>query len=312
MKILAWIVLASVLVVILGLLYYLIVGAVLFKVVFSRKSVTNRVLRKDIEKDLEKYKIDLCWWDKHKFTRVTVQSYDQLKLVGRFHNANSNKTVIVVHGFGQNYQEMQQYCQFFYERNFNVLAVDNRAHGESEGRSVGFGWLDRKDILSWVNYLNEKQPENQILLFGLSMGGTAVCCVSGENLPNNVVGLISDCAFANADRQISHIMKRNKLNLKFIKNHLYSFSKRVHGLDVLEIDAIKQVKNCKIPILFLHGGADNFVPVENIFDLYNAAPENLKEKHIIEGAEHAMSYPIAGVLYERIINEFLKKRTKIE
>ena len=311
MKILAWIVLAIIILIILALMLYLSVGAILFGKVFKRKNLADRLMKKNLEKQLKEYKIDLCWWDKFKFVKVKTQSFDQLNLVGHFFEANSDETVIVVHGFGSDYREMQQYCKFFLEKNFNVLAVSNRGHGESEGKFVGFGWLDRKDILSWVEFLNKKQPENKIVLFGLSMGGTAVCSVAGEKLPQNVVAIISDCAFANADKQIMHVI-RNSIFLKGLKKLLYSFAKRVHGFDIKEIDATKQVKITKIPILYFHGNADDFVPVENLFVLYGATPENLRDKMIVEGAGHALAYPVAGVLYEKKISDFLKSRTLLK
>ncbi len=308
MKILAWLVLGLLGLILLGLIYYLAVGAILFRVVFSRKSLSARVLRKDVDQALKDYKIDLCWWDKVKFSKINIQSFDQLKLVGHYFDAHSDKTVIVLHGFGQEYREMQPYCKFFYEKNFNILVVDNRGHGESEGH-IGFGWLDKNDILSWIYYLNKKSPENKIVLFGLSMGGTSVCCASGENLPKNVRAIVSDCAFANADTQIEHILRNKKLLKAIFKKHLYDFSKRVHGFDIMQIDATKMVRLCKLPIMFIHGQKDNFVPVENALILHDSAENS--EKFLVEDAAHAMSYSCSGILYEKKIGDFLKRRTNI-
>lgn len=309
MKVVAWIALAVIILIILGLIYYLTVGALLFRIIFSKKNISRRIIGKDVDQAIKDYKIDLCWWDKIKFKKVSIQSFDQIKLVGHFFDAQSSKTVIVVHGFGQDYREMQPYCKMFYERNYNVLVVDNRGHGESEG-NVGFGWIDRKDILSWIDYLNVKAPENKIVLFGLSMGGTAVCCASGEKLPQNVSAIISDCAFCNADKQIQHIMRKKKFLLKLFKKHLYDFSKRVQGFDIMQIDALKMVNQCALPILFIHGKEDNFVPVENVYDLYSVAQN--REKFLVDGAAHAMSYVVAGVSYEKKICDFIKSRTNID
>lgn len=310
MKILAWIILAIVIFIIVSLIYYLVIGEILFHKFFSRKSITKRVLKKNTQKLIEEHKIDLCWWGKVKFSRLQITSFDQLNLVGYYHDAGSDKTAIIVHGFGGSHQEMQQYCKLFYQKNFNILVVDNRAHGESEGKCIGFGWLDRKDILSWIEYLNSNQPDNKILLFGLSMGATAVCCATGEDLPTNVNAVISDCAFDNANKQIDFVMRNKKVILKLFKKHLYSFTKRIHGFDIYNADAIKQVKNTKIPILYIHGKEDSYVPIENIINLYNSTPENLREKYIVDDADHAMSYSVAGVLYEKKISDFLKSRTK--
>ncbi len=311
MEVIAWIVLGIVIFIIVALLYYLLMGALLFKIIFSRRSVSARVLNKDVDKRLKEYKVDLCWWEKVKFSKIQIKSEDGLNLVGHYYEANSNRTVIVFHGFGQSYKEMQQYCKFFYDKNFSVLAVDARAHGESEGKCIGYGWLERIDVVSYVKFINKKKPNDKIILFGLSMGGATVCMASGEKGLENVVAIISDCAFDNADRQISFVMKRFKFVPKFLKKHAYSYTKRVYGFDVMQADAIKQVKQTKVPIFYIHGQADTFVPVENVNNLYNSTPSGLRGKFVVEGAKHAMSYPVAGVLYEKKIDDFLKTHTSI-
>lgn len=309
MKIFAWVALGLIGVIFLALIYYLLIGEILFSIFFKKKSLHSRAVRKRTDEDLKKHKIDLCWWNDQNFERVEIKSEDQLKLVGFYQNAYSNKTVIVVHGIGSNHLEMQPICKFFSQKNFNILAVDCRAHGESEGKCVGMGWLDRKDILLWIDFLAKRNPQHKILLYGISMGGSGVCCVAGEKLLQNVVAVISDCAFANLDKQIDHVMRNNKLILKLFKRHLYDYVKRIYEFDMKQMDVIKQVKQTKVPMLYLHGGADDFVPLKNMFELYDNTPSDLREKYIIENAEHAMSYAVGGVMYEKKISDFIKSRT---
>lgn len=310
MKIFAMIVLGLVLILLLAMIYYLAVGAILFKIVLSRKSLSSRILRKNTEKRIKDHKIDLCWWQDVKFEKTEIQSFDGLKLAGFWYDAKSDKTAIVVHGYAGSHFEMQPYCKFFHDKNFNVLALDCRAHGQSEGACVGFGWLDRLDVLSWVRFLNEKMPNGKIVLFGLSMGGTAVCMASGEKDLQNVVAVISDCAFDNADREIQFLLKKKKI-LGIFKKHLYSYAKRLHSFDICQADAIKQVKKTQIPILFIHGAEDDFVPLENMKNLYASTPQNLRENFVVENAGHALAYSQAGVLYEKKISDFLKNRTSL-
>lgn len=311
MKIVALICLVMLILVLFALVYYLLVGAILFKYVFSRKSITAKALNKNIDEKLKRYKVDLCWWDKVKLKKVEIQSFDGLKLCGRYIEANSEKTVIVVHGFGGNYLQMQHFCKFFYDKNFNVLAVDCRCCGDSEGKCITFGWLDRLDVVAWVNYINEKTPNNKIVLFGLSMGGATVCCAAGEKM-KNVVAIISDCAYSNADRQVEYIMSKKKIPFKkLIKKHLYSYAKRLHNFDIKQADVVKQVKNATVPILFIHGESDGYVPPENAKILFEAAPKNLREQYFVKNADHALAYPVAGVLYEKQISDFLKRRTPL-
>lgn len=311
MRVIAYILLALIVLVIAFLMYYLLVGAILFKIGFARRSFVEKNLKKNIEKKLKAYNVDLCWWEKQKKIRYEIKSFDGFKLVGQFIEANSNRTVIVVHGFGGSHWQMQQYCKLFHDKNFNVLAIDNRAHGESEGNCVGFGFLEKNDVIAWVDFLTEKMPENKILLFGLSMGGTTVCCASGDKNLKNVEAVISDCGFDTANKEICHLLRKHKILLKLFKKHLYSYVKRLYDLDVNQIDATKYVKDTKVPILYIHGQEDNFVPVENLSNLYNSTPSNLRDKFVVEDADHVMAYPVAGVLYEKKISDFLRSRTNL-
>ncbi len=311
MRITAYILLILIILMLLFFLFYLVIGAILFKIGFSRRSYVEKILKRNIEKKLSDYKVDLCWWEKQKIKKVNIQSFDGYKLIGFYLEANSDKTVIIFHGFGESHWQMQQYCKFFHEKNFNVLAVDNRAHGESEGNCIGFGWLEKYDVISWVKFIKEKTPQNKILLFGLSMGGTAVLNASSEKELPNVEAVISDCGFSNADIEICYLLKKHKIILKLFKKHLYNFVKRIYDFDILKADSIKQVKDTKIPILYIHGDADKFVPVENAYDLYENTPTNLREIFIVKNADHIMSYPISGVIYEKKISDFLKSRTKL-
>lgn len=311
MKIFAWIVLAIIILIMLALVYYLLVGAVIFKFTFAKRGKNSRAYKKNIDKQIKDFGVDLCWWEKLKIETITIENREKMKLVGHFFDNNSDKTIIVVHGYGGTYLEMQPYCQFFKAKNFNVLAVDNRAHGESEGRCLGFGWYDRLDILDWIEYINQKNSNQKIVLFGVSMGATAVCCACGENLPSNVVCAISDCAFANGGKQIKQVVSKNfKIGKPFIK-HFTSYLKRIYAFDMTQVDAVKQVKDTKIPILFIHGKDDDFVPVQNLYDLYNATPEGLRDKLVVDDAGHCQSYMVAGVMYERKLNNFFAKYTRL-
>ncbi len=311
MKVFAWLVLSLIIIIIFALLYYLVVGRILFKFTFSRRSKRGRAYKKNIDKTIKEYGVDLCWWDKVKFETIKIQNREKLQLVGHFFDNNSEKTVVILHGYGGTYLEMQPYCKFFKDKNFNVLAVDNRAHGDSEGKCIGFGWYDRLDVLDWIEELNKKNPNHKIVLFGVSMGATAVCCASGEKLPKNVFAIVSDCAFANGEKQIKQVMAKNFKIGKLFLRHFKSYLKRVYSFDLSLIDACKQVKATSVPILFIHGQADDFVPVQNLYDLYNATPEGLRDKFVVEEASHAKSYMTAGVMYERKLNNFFARYTSL-
>lgn len=308
MKIFSIVMLCLIGLLILGMALYLIIGAICFKIALSRKSTAKRLVNKTMQKTFENYKIDFCWWEKFNFESLSLISKDGLKLVGHFLPNSSDKLAIIVHGYGADYREMQQYAKFFVEKNYNILVVENRAHGNSEGKMMGMGWLDKNDIVQWINFMIEKNPKFQIVLFGLSMGAATVCMTSGEQLPDNVKGVISDCAYDTVYNQFKYVF-RNKSHLPTwpILDIFYFYLKTIYKFDIKQADAIKQIKKSKLRFLFIHGDSDTFVPTEMVYKLSGAVPDDRKSVYIAKGADHAMSYPVDPTEYERQLKAFLNK-----
>lgn len=295
----------------LGLILVVLSGYLLFVRITFRKVLGRKKLKKRLDsksKFINQYDIDMCWWDKYKFTDLTIASEDGLKLKGHFYQNSSNKTALLVHGYGSDYREMQNYAKMFIDMGYNVLVVENRAHGNSEGSMIGMGWFDKEDVLAWINVLVEKDAKCKIVLFGVSMGGTAVCMTAGLNLPSNVVCGISDCAFSNVYDQIQYVfLKKDSKVKRYILNTFYKYLKRVYYFDLKESDAMISLQSCKIPMMFIHGKDDDYVPVENALKLAGKIPDYRKSVYIVEGAGHALSYVTNPMRYENKVREFLKK-----
>ena len=308
MKIVSIVSLAIVGLLLLGMALYLITGAICFRIALSRRSTTKRIVNNVMKKSLQKYRIDLCWWDKFDFEDINLISKDGLKLVGHFLPNTTNKLAIIVHGYGADYREMQNYAKMFVEKNYNILAVENRAHGKSEGKMMGMGWLDKNDLVQWINLMLERNPNFQIVLMGLSMGSSTVCMASGEKLPNNVKGIISDCGYANVYEQFKHVFK-SKAHLPTwpVLNIFDVYLKSIYKFNMKEADAVKQIKKSNLPFLFIHGDSDKFVPTENVYKLAAAVPDERKTIYIAKGADHAMAYPSDEMEYERQVKKFLTK-----
>ena len=284
---------------------YLLLVRVTFRLSLGRKKLSKRLDSKS--KLINQYDIDLCWWDKYKFDDLTIISEDGLKLKGHLYKSSSNKIALIVHGYGSDYREMQNYAKMFIDMGYGIFVVENRAHGNSEGNMIGMGWLDKDDLLSWINVLVNKDERCKIILFGVSMGATAVCMATGLNLPSNVICAISDCAFLNVYEQMKYVfLKKNSKIRRFILNTFYKYMKRVYNFDFKQADAMSSLSSSKIPIMFIHGKEDSFVPVENTLKLAGKVPDYRKSVYLVEGAGHAMSYVVNPRKYEYKVKEFLK------
>ena len=120
----------------------------------------------------------------------------------------TNKTVIVVHGFTNDKEDMKPYAWMFHELGYNVLMPDNMSHGDSEGQIIGYGWNDRLNVIKWAEMLVEQNSDSEITLFGVSMGGATVMMASGEEtLPKQVVNIVEDCGYSSVWDELKYQAK---------------------------------------------------------------------------------------------------------
>lgn len=220
----------------------------------------------------------------------------------------TDKVLIAVHGYrNYNLREFAYYVKFYHELGLHVLLPNNRAHGDSEGTYIGFGWLDRLDCIQWTKEIKEHFHKNlQIVLHGISMGSATVLMVSGEKLPDDVKCIISDCGFTSVLDELAYNLKQSHIPSATILPTVTLLSKKRIGYSFKEASTIEQVKKSKIPTLFIHGDQDDFVPTYMVYDLYNACAVD-KDLLIVEGAKHAQSYLANQELCEKTIIEFMSQ-----
>lgn len=237
-----------------------------------------------------------------------IKSRDGLLLAGKYIPAPepTHKTVIAVHGYRScGTYEFAAISEMYHRRGFNVLLVDNRAHGDSEGKYIGFGVLDCYDLKCWVDYFCENiDPDAEIYLHGISMGGTTVLLYGGIGLSANVRGIISDCAFTNAYDVIQSIFaQRHRFNLNTLIKAASAVCKVKAGYAFDEMSTADAVPEISVPALFIHGSSDVFVPTEMSKANYSVC-KSRKRLLIIPGAGHAECFYHSPKTYEKHIFEF--------
>ncbi|WP_160673795.1 alpha/beta hydrolase [Clostridium sp. C8-1-8] len=253
------------------------------------------------------------WINNTGYETVGIKTDDGLNLVGYYIKAKTttNKTAIIAHGYGSRGKGMGDYAKIYYDLGYNVLMPDDRGHGASEGKYIGFGWPDRKDYLKWINLMIEKVGSNaEILLHGVSMGGATVMMVSGENLPEQVKVIVEDCGYTSVKDQLEYELKRMyKLPAFPIIPSTSLLTQIKAGYNFSDASAIKQVEKTKVPMLFIHGGNDTFVPTEMVHKVYDACKTD-KDLLIIDGATHAASLAKDPYTYKKKVEEFVSKYIK--
>ena len=222
---------------------------------------------------------------------------------------NIHQWVIVIHGYKSDNQSMMSFGAKYHEKGYNVLLPNNRAHGSSEGQYIGMGWLDKDDIALWVDWINKIDPQAQIILHGVSMGGATTMMASGDNL-NHVVGYIEDCGYTSVwDIFASELEKRFSLPTFPVLDISNIVAKQKAGYDFKEASSIKQVEKTKGPMLFIHGGKDDFVPTSMVYEVYEAA-QCEKELFVVEEAGHGESKDYNPDAYWNKVFQFIDEKIK--
>lgn len=248
-----------------------------------------------------------AWLEKIGYETMHIVSHDGLKLVGYYvaSSEQSDKLVVLVHGYGVDGKYMADFAQYYRAQGFHVFMADNRGHGQSEGRYIGMGWLDRLDQMLWLDVMIKKLGTDiRIVLHGVSMGAAAVMMMSGETLPENVRCIIEDCGYTSAYEEFKVQMKHMFRLPAFPILPLTSLVCRiVVGYSFKDASAINQLKKCSRPVLFIHGDADNFVPVAMVHPLYETARCG-KELLIVPEAKHAQAYLLRPEEYQQKMEQF--------
>lgn len=284
----------------------LYIGNYLYDYTLNPKAVNY--IGKNIEIDEHIYQ-DAKNWLNQNGQNVSIVSYDGLKLHGTLVDNQSDVYVIMVHGYRGDGASIISPIKKMNNEGYNLLIPDLRGHGESEGDYIGMGWDDRHDILQWVNFLLDINSNISIVLYGVSMGGATVMNVAGENIPHQVKAVIEDCGYTSVWDLFKAHIDMSDLESE-IALRMASFATRLRAGYAIEDDQpIEQVKKSKVPILFIHGDQDDFVPFSMLDDLYNAANCE-KQKLIIQGAGHANSCSVNTKLYYQTIFDFIENSVR--
>lgn len=296
---------------IIVIVFFLATGLYIFK------STVTRELH-DIEKSYTRYVennlFDEALYNSASKEDITLKSFDGLNLTSTLiMNENpTNKFIVLVHGVSICYVGSLKYFDIFYRNGFNVLIVNQRRHGKSEGKYSTYGFYEKYDVNMWIEYLKSRFGNDIILgLHGESMGAGTVM----ETIPLNdsIKFVIEDCGYSNFHEligfQITHAYK-NRLVRKILRPSLIFanfFMKTKAKFSMKKIVPIDIVSSTSLPMMFIHGKEDYFVPWYMAVDLYKAKTKGYKELYLVEGAKHAEALEVNKILYEKKIMIFIEK-----
>lgn len=243
------------------------------------------------------------------YKEAVVTSYDGLRLFGKCYIASADAPwLIMLHGYRSGAE--RDFCgglKFGIDSGFNVLLVDQRAHGKSEGKCLTFGIKERYDCLTWINYvISQAGGSCKIALYGMSMGAATVLMAAGSELPKNVVCIVADCGYTSPKAIIKKVIREMHYPI-FPTYALVRLGGMLFGgFDIEEYSAVQAMEKCDIPVLFIHGDDDRFVPCDMGRENHRHCRAEGKKLLIVPNAGHGMSYMSDKRAYLGTVSEFLK------
>ncbi len=259
----------------------------------------------------EVFRDDIIAWTKEVRTLphedFSITSYDGLTLRGKYYEYKKGAiTELLFHGYqGNAERDLSGGIERCFSLGRNALIIDNRASGKSDGSVITFGVREKRDVLSWIDFAVKHFGEDvKLVLTGVSMGAATVLMASGEKLPENVVCTLADCPYSSQKDIIKKVIRDMKLPDRILYPFVKLGARIFGGFDLEEDTPIEAMKRCSIPIIFIHGDTDAFVPDSMSDELYEACVSKHKRNVKISGAGHGLAFPVGRDLYVNALRDF--------
>lgn len=240
---------------------------------------------------------------------VSIKSGDRLKLCGKLYVQHENAPlVILVHGYrGNSCRDFAGGLPYALEAGYNALLIDQRAHGNSEGKWTTLGTIERRDIVKWIYFANERfGEETPIILSGISMGAATVLMASDLNLPKNVKGIIADSPYTSPYEIIKKVLRDRRKPAALLMPLLSLGTALFCGFGLDEGDVISSVRRTLIPMLLIHGEDDRLVPCEMSRKIYQFIGTKRKKLVTVPDADHGLSFVVDPEGVKAAMDEFIE------
>ena len=213
------------------------------------------------------------------FEAVDLTASDGCRLVGHelLAGAPSQDWLVYAPGLGGTWKSGLCFARRFAQKGFNLLLLDMRSQGESGGTSVGYGHIERRDLVEWCEWIVSRDADARIVLAGFSMGAAAVVEASGEaDLPVQVKAILSDSAYADLWNEAIYLLGREGNGASFLLRPTLDLARLAlraggRGFDLAAASAEEAIGRSSMPTFIVHGEADCAVPLCNAARLAEAA-----------------------------------------
>lgn len=293
--------------------YFSVVYALVFRPSFMRRNVGLEYSYFDSSIEYwEKHNEDVDWFEKQNVKKLGIVSFDGLRLIAlNLQKEDAKGTAILMHGWRSlPLRDCVTIARLFYEEGYNVVLPYQRTHGESEGKYITFGVKEKEDLLDWIEFINRMYGRDKpVIIGGVSMGcSTVEMALGSERMPENVCAAVADCGFTSPRSIIWKVIKDDyKLPTgKLIFNYGNFLTNILCKFDMSECVTTEELSKTNVPVLFITGDADKFVPPLMTYENFSACSSK-KSMKVFEGVPHAMSCYYYTEEYYDCVKKFISE-----
>ena len=260
------------------------------------------------------FKEDMIGWTKmiraYPYKEYSIQSFDGLTLRAKLYEYKPGAPIeLMFHGYrGYAERDLSGGVERCFKLGHSALLIDHRGAGCSDGSLITFGILEKRDALRWVDFaVREFGEDARLILTGISMGAATVMMAAGEELPPQIQYVLADCGYTSPREIISKVMRDLKLPPALLYPCATLGARIFGGFNLNEDSPLAAMARCKLPVVFAHGDADDFVPYDMSVRLCEVCTGRHKKLVTIRGAGHGLAFPVARDEYVAALAEFKKE-----
>jgi dipeptidyl aminopeptidase/acylaminoacyl peptidase len=250
------------------------------------------------------------------YTQISFRSAgDRLSLSGWLIRAATStdedaRWVVVVHGHSAHRADPEvgalPLARDLVKAGYSVFMFDMRGCGTSRAKPASAGYHEQRDLIGALRYLESMGvTEDRIGVVGFSLGGAVALLTCGTY--GGAAAVVSDSSFADLELRVTQSMSGNLTPLKIFKPGMRAMAKILFGIDMRAVSPMRAVSESNVPVLLIHGGQDDIVPMIHYRLLARAVESGAGETWLIEGAGHAQGYRTAPEQYAERVLSFLDK-----
>lgn len=212
--------------------------------------------------------------------------------------------VVISHGYTYSHHGSIKYAKMMMKLGFNVVLYDHRYHGASGGVNSTLGYYEKDDLKTVIDHLFKNYGSDIYLgTYGESMGSST--CLLEQKEDSRVRFVVSDAGFSSLKPLIIREIKHKKLSSFLFYGIAKMFVWLISRANLSKVNPIEAIQESKIPMMFVHGKLDDFIPYQDALDMYESygGPKRL---FLAENkAYHARSYYYNQELYFSKLKEFV-------